>query len=467
MKKKILYTIYSAVFVGVCLAPAALTPFVNSDDSLENRVLTDTPSIKTEDGSLNLDFFSDFDTYFSEHFAFRQQLVTLDGKIRGEVLGTSSNEDVIVGRDGYLFYEPTADDFLNINTLSDRAISNINHNLALLSDYCEGQGATFTFTVAPNKNSIYPEYMPYNYVETDNSGNLEKFEAAFAENQADGVDSFDYCDLKSVLLEAKESSTFPVYHKTDTHWNNIGALAASNALLGESRSFSWSAAKDWSGDLAEMIYPSDVPPDNQYYCDYDFTYEYVSRFKGLDDITIQTTSQAEGKLLMYRDSFGEAILPFMAESFAAAEFSRAVPYSTVSITEGTTVILEIVERNLSNLQKYAPVMAVPEYTEEIPDGESGESVLIQIEESGSYFHIYGELGDEFFKDDSARIFVTVNGTVYEAFNCFEDDLLGREGETSDNGFSLYIPKTDGEELPDSSEISIDVLSGSGEAVKYN
>ena len=34
------------------------------------------------------------------------------------------------------------------------------------------------------------------------------------------------------------------------------------------------------------------------------------------------------------------------------------------------------------------------------------------------------------------------GKTYEAFNCFEDRLLEREGETCDNGFSAYIPSTE-------------------------
>jgi hypothetical protein len=462
VKKKILYTIYSAVFVGICLAPAVLTPFVKSDASKENRTLSSVPSIKTEDGGLNFDFFSEFETYFSEHFAFRQELVTVDGEIRSNILGTSSDEDVIVGKDGWLYYTPTENDFMNINTLSDRGINNIIHNLTLLSDYCKEQNAEFIFTVAPNKNTIYPEYMPYNYIETDNPDNYEKLTAAYSES----ADSFAFADLKETLLEAKALSDVPIYHKTDTHWNNVGALAARNFLISfvsdEDNLFGsteWTKEKDWSGDLAEMLYPSDVPLDTQYYSNYSFAYNYIGAFHSFDDITIKTSCESgEGNLLMYRDSFGAAILPFMAESFGTAEFSRAVPYNTASVSDGTTVILEIVERNLGNLQKYAPVMPAPVYEGSTAEGLSAENAVIKVEESGMYFHIFGELEDEFFKGDSSEILVTVGGVTYEAFNCFEDKLLGREGETSDNGFSLYIPKNDGDEIPDVSDIGVTVIS---------
>ena len=111
-------------------------------------------------------------------------------------------------------------------------------------------------------------------------------------------------------------------------------------------------------------------------------------------------------------------------------------------------------------------MPAPVYEQELPDGGICDDAVLMTEESGAYIHIYGELGDQFFKDDKSRIFVTAGGVTYEAFNCFEDKLLGREGETSDNGFSLYIPKEGGAEAFGVTVSEITVLSGNGETVKY-
>lgn len=477
-------------------------PFAKSELGLENRKLSEMPSVRNENGSINFDFFSEFETYFSEHFAFRQNLVTLDGKVRSELMGTSSNEDVIVGKEDWLYYAPTAEDFMNINTLSKRGANNIVHNLLLFEQYCHEKDATFTFTVAPNKNSIYPEYMPYNYIETEGRGNYEMFLEAYAPVEEAWMSAaassrsdtaippwFNFVDLREELLEAKKVSDKPLYHMTDTHWNNLGALAGRNALIGYTKEdkgtfladAQWYAIRDWSGDLAEMLYPTGVELENQYYCGYNFKYNYVGAFHGLDDITIKTSCEGQqGNLLMYRDSYGEAILPYMAESYGTAEFSRAVPYNTYQITEGTDVILEIVERNLGNLQKYAPVLPAPEYdsslvsrssTGEVPKNEIPEAEIcsdtadICVEESGLYSHIYGVLGNEFFSGDSSRILVTVGGKTYEAFNCFEDKLLDREGEINDNGFSLYVPKNEGEAVPNKEDIIVTVISDDGKTIK--
>lgn len=437
MKKQNLYKIYSALFIGICLVPSVCMPFVKSD-SAEKRELSEFPSVTTADGRLNFDFFDEFDTWFSEHFAFRQQFVNADSRVKSTLMGTSPDSDVIVGRDGWLYYGDTANDFLNINTLSKREISNIVHNLRMIDNYCKTSGAEFLFFSAPNKNSIYPENMPFNYVPSDNADNYELLSVELAE------DDF-WLDMKSALLSA--DSSVPLYHRTDTHWNNLGAYVGHSAIMAKlgkeicSAGTNWYTKNDRQGDLAQMLYPIEKAKDTQIYNDYEYEYTYQGRFRGLDDITINTTNEnAVGELLMFRDSYGEAILPYMAECFNNAEFSRVVPYRLNDI-ENKTVILEIVERNLGNLQKYAPVMTAPiadisDITAEI---YNGDDVVVKTEKSGEYTHIYGVLPDDFFLCDDNSIFVETGGITYEAFNCFEDILLEREGEHSGNGFSLYIP----------------------------
>lgn len=454
MKKQNIYRIYSALFFGICLVPSVCMPFVKSG-SAEKRELSQFPSVATGDG-LNFNFFDEFDTWFLEHFAFRQQFVNADSRIKSTLFATSPDSNVIVGKDGWLYYSETADDFLNINTLSKREICNIAHNLRMIDDYCNKNGAEFIFFSAPNKNSVYPENMPFNYVPADNADNYEMLSAELAE------DDF-WLDMKQVLLNA--GASVPLYHKTDTHWNNLGAYAGHSAIMTKlNRNFcsagtEWHTKNDRMGDLALMLYPVEKAGDTQIYNDYKYTYTYQGFFRGLDDITINTINEnADGGLLMFRDSYGEAILPYMAECFSNAEFSRTVPYRLNNI-ENKTVVLEIVERNLGNLQKYAPVMPAPEadisgiYAETY----SGD-IVVNSEKSGEYTHIYGVLPDGFFSGDYNRIFIEKGGVTYEAFNCFEDTLLERDGEHCGNGFSAYIP------AEKSGNIKVTVVGEDGSAV---
>ena len=432
MKRSTLYRLYSAAFIGICLVPAVCMPFSKADSSKEKRRLAELPKLKTEDGRLNPDFFSQFDNWFSEHFAFRQQMVTADGRLMASALGTSPNDDVIVGSDGWLYYGETATDFLRTDTLSQRGISNIVHNLDMIDSYCRQNGVEFIFTCCPNKNTLYPENMPKNYVPSENMSNYEMLTERLS-------DKGYYLDMKSALQSAQAG--MPLYHKTDTHWNNMGAYVGHTAIMGKLGrescpvGESWTVKNDRLGDLAAMIYPAEDAKDAQVYSGYEFSYQYLGHFRALDDVTIQTACEnGQGELTMYRDSYGEAILPYMAESFASADFSRAVPY-TVDGLSGRTLVIEIVERNLGDLQKYAPVMAAPE-----ADGSGAAEcadVDIHIEQTGSHTHVFGTADG-----DNSRIFVTADGKTYEAFNCFEDRLLDREGESCDGGFSAYIPFTE-------------------------
>lgn len=458
MKKNNFYRIYTAAFLGICLVPAVCTPFIKNDASKEKRQLAEFPSVKTEEGKLNFEFFDEFESYFSEHFAFRQQLVTADGRLKSALTKTSADNDVIVGKDGWLYYGETINDFLRLDTLNNVEINNIANNLRIISDYCSVKNADFIFFAAPNKNTVYPENMPYNYVPSDNESNLEMLTAKLS-----GEDF--YFDMKSALL-GLESPT-ALYHKTDTHWNNFGAYAAHTMLMNKLDKGSCSTGNGWYieydrlGDLAAMLYPAEEAKDMQLHNDYEFKYEYTSRFRGLDDISITTSNpDSQGNLLMYRDSYGEAILPYMAEMFATAEFSRAVPYNLKNVSDGDSVIIELVERNLGNLLKSAPVMeAVPLGIADI-SAEKGDSTdaVIKTAESNGMTHIYGILPESFFEGESRRILVEADGTSYEAFTCFEDSIL-EEYEYSHYGFSVYLPQG-----TNTDNIRITVLNENGRAV---
>ena len=458
MKKNVFYRIYSAAFIGICLVPAVCTPFMKADTSKEKRQLAEFPSIKTEEGKINFDFFDEFETYFSENFAFRQQFVTADGHIKSSLAGTSANDDVIVGKKGWLYYGETINDFLRLETLTSREINNIANNLRIVNDCCNKNGADFIFFAAPNKNTVYPEYMPYNYIPSNNESNLERLTSELS------GDDF-YFDMKTSLLEL--DSPTALYHKTDTHWNNFGAYAAHTMLMNKlgrkscGTGSGWYIAHDRLGDLAAMLYPAEDAKDMQLHNDYEFTYEYTSRFRGLDDITIKTSnSGAEGNLLMFRDSYGEAILPYMAEVYATAEFSRAVPYKLNSVKDGDTVIIELVERNLKNLLKAAPIMAAPAVDVTDISAEKGDSsdAVIKIDENGGMVHIYGILPKSFFDGERCRIIVDAEGTVYEAFNCFEESLL-EEYNYVPYGFSLYVPAG-----TNTDNVKVTVLNENGRAV---
>ena len=326
-----------------------------SDDNINKKDI----SLTDESGKINTDLNKEVDSYVSENFAFRDQLISADTFLRKHLFGVSANDEVIIGKDGWLYYSQTVDDFINLPDISQTGIKNIVHNLEMMNKYVTEHGGKFLVTVAPNKNTIYPEYMPSNFISSDSSDNLQRLTEVINDS------SVAYCDLKTMLLQKKADTDVVLYHKKDTHWNNTGALYASSLLLdglgvthNDYINASFITEKTWHGDLDRMLWPGYDLLDYQNNYNIDYNYNYQGRYKSSDDIIINTANENKtGCMLMFRDSFGAAVIPFLSEDLGQASYIRALPYPINMIESGSYdyVVLEIAERNIDWLQKEAPV----------------------------------------------------------------------------------------------------------------
>ena len=167
------YKLFTAAFVLLCLLPSAGMRFLPPTEAAANERLSPKPVLQNEDGSWNTDVLSQVTDYIADHFALRQEMVTANAALQTTLLSTSPAEDVIYGKDGWLYYAETLNDYQNHATLTEEEAAQIAQTVADMQAYCEAQGATFLFTIAPNKNSLYPENMPARYLQSDSPGNYE------------------------------------------------------------------------------------------------------------------------------------------------------------------------------------------------------------------------------------------------------------------------------------------------------
>lgn len=439
---KAIRIIFAALFVLTCCIPVFTMPFFADNSTAEKRQDTEAPSITLEDGSFNWEYPTLLDSYLSDHFAFRTPAVTLASLLKAK-LYTSNQDKVVVGSDDWLFFGETLDDYCGKNQLSDYDISRLAKVISLMNEYVEAKGGKFVFGAAPNKNSIYGEYMPYYFAENGGKSNLDKLTNLLGDKDY-------YIDLKSALLSSKNSGT--LYHKRDSHWNNLGASVAfaeiSKKLGIEVTNYSalaFEIKNNWRGDLDNMIFPALNIMDDNVIFDKEYTFKYGPKYKAPEDLMISTTGKGKnGSLKVFRDSFYNSLLPLFAEEFETAEFTRVLPYRiTATIEKGDYVIVEIAERNLKNLLAEAPVMTALQ--KEFTSLEKIDGVSVTNEKSGKFSHIYGALDDSVDATKLA-IGITADGVTryYEPFPIYEEKL-GSDG----NGFSLYL-----DELPESAEVSV-------------
>lgn len=345
------YKIFTAAFLLLCLLPAAGMLFLPPTQAAGNERLTPVPQMKKEDGSVNTEVLTQASDYVADHFALRQEMVTLNAWLHTKLLATSPAPDVIYGKNGWLYYGKTLHDYRNQSTLTEGEARQIVQTIAQMQEFCQARGAEFLFTIAPNKNSLYPEQMPLRYLRSDSLGNYEMIAPLLAEYGINYADLFAFFDAQEEIL----------YHKTDSHWTNRGAALAHDFLM-QTLGLPYTAFADEAyevgqthrGDLYEMLYPKGTMLENQQH--YQMSFTYVREPRSAEDIMIETTSAAaqNGHLLLIRDSFGNALHPFMAEDFASTTITRQTPYPLGQVQAGDTVIVEIVERNLPNLLKYPP-----------------------------------------------------------------------------------------------------------------
>ncbi|MDR1016408.1 MAG: hypothetical protein LBL67_02905 [Coriobacteriales bacterium] len=300
--------------------------------------------------------WGDLGGWFDDHFALRNQLISANARLEAGALGTSSSDQVVCGKDGWLYYAGTLSDYVQTDPLSNADLKKIAENLKAFQDQCDAQGAAFAFMLAPDKASLYPEHMPYYYLRGTGASNASRLKPFL---DAAGV---TYVDLSALQLS---------YFKTDTHWNNVGALMAmqaATAKLGLHSSVVWPTSfttrADHVGDLAQMLYPAGAAPEDDYYLKgvndgpaltgADWRYRSSDPSPGEEAYEagrIQTSGKGEAHLVVYRDSFGNAMLPYLASITKSAYFSKMTPYEPglIAQTGADYVIVEKAERNLKDL----------------------------------------------------------------------------------------------------------------------
>ncbi len=427
MKKAWPYRLFTLLFLAICAAPALGTMAFGPSESIANESLVPAPRLQRPDGLANWAFFSDASDWFAKHFAFRRELITADSALKAALFQTSAQEQVALGKDGWLYYAETVDDYTGADALTPRQAFCAARALRLAQDWAESQGCFFAFTIAPNKISLYPQHFP---------GELPKGETAAQQLSAclagQGV---AYADLFAALGSSEET----LYHAADSHWTNRGAALAHDALLGElgvegaaAHTKAGSYQNTHAADLYAMLYPASPWLDKQFVWDEPLQFTYDTPVRGPDDIHIYTTSTAvaNGSLLMFRDSFGNALHGLMAESFNRAFFTRATPYDLIQANEYGYVVLEIVERNIPRLAEGGFLFPAPKVQPDgVPRGRfTGKIDCQPVPGQPGYVQVSG-CGLASTCPD-ARVYLEADGAFYEAI-----PTVTAEGE----GFSALLP----------------------------
>ncbi|MCR4657183.1 MAG: hypothetical protein K5770_13325 [Lachnospiraceae bacterium] len=460
-EKKAYDIIFILTVMVLLLIPSLGMIFYPTTVSYENRELKELPVVFTPDGSFNRGFFDEVSDYAADHIALRNEISALYAVANAGIFSVSARDSVILGEDGWLYYTASSDDYLHKDLISGRELFNIAHNMALMQEYCRLLGKEAVFIIAPNKNSLYGEHMPKAYKDAklrfDNE--YSDMERLMPYLSAEGV---NHIDLEE-LLRARDET---LYYKTDSHWNNKGALIVYRELMEKAGvrapDFSQEApgvSVDFTGDLNKMLYGMAAKPEERLEYIKDRTYFY---YKDGEAINIEDSEMVEnnevetvnpygsGNLLMYRDSFANSLIPYLSQTFSYAFYSKIVPYNLTDLVTKAPdyVIIEKAERHLPTFAEVPPIMSAPlRMIETEPLEAELLSENTDIKNDGVYYNISGWLKDTDIVSEDSGIYICPGewaGQAYEAF------LVS--GKAGDYGFSCYIPVSSG--LPEDTDFSV-------------
>lgn len=295
-------------------------------------------------------FAADPAGYVTDRLALRTAAITGRSRLLS-LIGESGSSQVIHGQDGFLFFAETLADYQGTQPLTAQEQSALIGKLTALEDALASEERRLIVLIAPDKNAIYPEHMPYYALPAQEDG-LTQLNAAIA---AAGL---TVLDAQSLLRAHKADGL--LYFKGDSHWNARGARLVYQELM---RLTGTADAPDYAdvplladtaGDLTLLCQPGTLPTEPDAAPDLQRVYRTTRPMRTVDDARIQTTSSTTTlSLLVVRDSFGRALFPYLAGTAGRMTFSRSdADVAAQARSAGAEwVVVEVVQRNVRDWLK--------------------------------------------------------------------------------------------------------------------
>ena len=326
---KTFFIVLGAVFISLLILCACLVLFFPNPDysASEKRYLSEKPTLSEED-LLSGRFMDDTEDYMKDRFPLRTMLVSLKVSI-DRLLGKKESQGVYFLKDNTLaegFTHPTEEAFND----TDRAVSGFLKNCGIENRY---------FLLSPTAVWLKADKLPGNAPSDDQNAYItEVFEALPEDVTA--------VDVRAAFKENQKNHQ--IYYATDHHWTTDGAYYAAMELLkamGEEPESLYERGvilDSFVGSLAAKSgFPVVTPDDVAIYRSasepvYTVTYEkehemkasvydarglystdpYTVFFGGnYAEVTIEQMTESERKLLIIKDSYANALIPFLIPYF--------------------------------------------------------------------------------------------------------------------------------------------------------
>ncbi len=324
LKKPTSTQLFILLVAAIVILPGAIYAVlgIKPDESLENATIAPRPDFSLAEIT---DFPKEYEEYYNDHVPFREPLIRLDSYFSYYVLNKSPTDEVVVGSDGWLFLEESVQDYKNSNAYTEEQLLELAEKFETTSSYLAQQDIEFYIMLAPNKNTIYGEYMPDGYLVEDSVGKTQQLVDYITKNT-----SVNIIYEPDAFAEYKDD--YQLYYKKDSHWNGLGGYIGFKSLaeamgfsLPELEDAGYSVTGSGPADLLttmgitngnhEAAYTVDVLPNIETSLISDEDNDVKVNIK-----QYESSSGNDKRLLMFRDSFGTELVPYMSKLYSESVF---------------------------------------------------------------------------------------------------------------------------------------------------
>lgn len=174
----------------------------------------------------SLAFQKKWEDYENSNFGFRGLFVKLRNSINNVLFGDLSVADNIEGKDGFIFSLGSVESTLGINHLKKEKIDSTIDKIKFLKEGIEKHGGQLLVVIAPSKETIMPDFLPYRYKgkqkkPTNYTNFIEGYKKA-------GIEVIDFCPYFKKL---RDTCKYDLFTKTGFHWSMYGAAFAQDSLV--------------------------------------------------------------------------------------------------------------------------------------------------------------------------------------------------------------------------------------------
>ncbi|MDV4150400.1 alginate O-acetyltransferase [Clostridium sp. AL.422] len=210
------------LFILIIILPIVNINLKNNETSkIDNRMLLDFEDI-FEDTDDTKSIFSNIEKYINDRIGFREEIVNIYTVAMDKVFKEMVHPTYQYGEEGYVYLK------LPENKVDLRFQEIFSSFIKDFEEYCKERNIKFLYTLEPSKSTIYPEYLPNGY--NNSNENLDYFIELLNEK------GINYLSNVDTLLEAKENPLLKdilLYDKKFDagHWNETGAIVGISAII--------------------------------------------------------------------------------------------------------------------------------------------------------------------------------------------------------------------------------------------